>query len=71
MADFRWGHLLLVLHELCNLFIESVSLCRFSFLSNFGQLTFVELGVVICFLSLHTNEWIKEVFVTDCISSIV
>ena len=68
MTNFWWRHSRLVLHKLSNFLIQSVGLLRLRFFGDFSQFALVKLGIVICFLSLHSNEWVKEVFIAYGIS---
>ena len=65
MAYLWWWHLVLVVHKLSNLLVESVSLLGFLFLDNFSEFTSIKLGVVIGFSALHSDEGIQKVIILD------
>jgi len=71
MSDLWWGNFPLVLHELMHFFVKSIVCFGFLFLDNFSEFTLVELGVVVGFAALHTNEGIKEIFIANRVSLVL
>ena len=67
MTNFWWRDFSLVFHKFSNLLVQRVGLLSLRFLGHFGQFAFIKLRVIIGFLTLHTNEWVEEVFIAHCI----
>jgi len=65
VAYLWWWHLVLVVHKLSNLLVESVSLLGFLLLYNFSELASVKLGVVVGFTALHSDEGIQKIIILN------